>query len=218
MDFAILKLRDADGDGLGPFARQFFDLLQFFAELPGVLDLGDDLLGNVLVAVEEMQQFLAHPVDQVGADFRVAQLVLRLRLEDRVLQPDRDRPHHALPHVVAFELLVAVFVDGLEQPFAEGAQVRAAVRGVLAVDERVKRLAVAAVAVGEAEFQRLLRVMQRRINRLAAVRLQILHHQVQQPVARLERLAVVNQLQPGVQVAVMPQPPLDVLRQKLRPP
>ena len=37
MNFAILELRDAEGDGLGAFARQLFDLLQFFAELLGVL-------------------------------------------------------------------------------------------------------------------------------------------------------------------------------------
>jgi hypothetical protein len=90
-----------------------------------------------------MQQFLAHVVDQFGADFRVAQLVLGLRLEHRVFQPDGHRADHALAHVVAFEFAVAVFIDRLEQTFAEGAQMRAAVAGVLAVDERIKRLAVA---------------------------------------------------------------------------
>ena len=103
-----------------------------------------------------------------------------------------------------------MLVHRLEQPFAERAQVRAAVAGVLAVDERIKRLAVTAVAVREAEFQRLAGVMQRRINRLAAVGGQVLHDQVHQAVARLERLAVVNQLQPRVEVAVMAQPAFDV--------
>ena len=60
MNLAILELRNADGDGLGAFARQLLDLLQFLAQLLRVLDLGDDLLGDFLVAVEEMQQFLAH--------------------------------------------------------------------------------------------------------------------------------------------------------------
>ena len=39
---AILELRDAQGDGLGAFARQLLDLLQFLAQLLRVLDLGDD--------------------------------------------------------------------------------------------------------------------------------------------------------------------------------
>ena len=37
MIFAILELRNANGDGLGAFARELFDLLQFLAELLGVL-------------------------------------------------------------------------------------------------------------------------------------------------------------------------------------
>ena len=144
------------------------------------------------------------------------ELVLGLRLEHRVLEPDGDGADHALAHVVAFEFLVGVLVDRLEQPLAKRAEVGAAIAGVLAVDERVERLAVAAVAVGETELERLLRVMQRRVDRLAAVRLEILHHQVEQAVAGLKHLAVVDQLEPAVQVAVMPQPPLDVFGQKLR--
>ena len=127
MELAVLELGDADGDGLGALAGQLLDLLQFLAQLAGVLDLGDDLFGDFLVAIEEMEQFLAHAVDQVGADFGVAELVLGLRLEDRVLEPDGHGADHALAHVVAFEFLVAIFVDGLEQALAEGAQVGAAV-------------------------------------------------------------------------------------------
>ncbi len=66
-------------------------------------DLGHDFFGDLLVAVEEMEQFLAHGVDQLGADFGVAQLVLGLRLEDRVLEADGHRADHALAHVVALE-------------------------------------------------------------------------------------------------------------------
>ena len=94
-------------------------------------------------------------IDQVGADFGVAEFVLGLRFEHRVLQANRHRADHAFAHVVAFEFLLAVFVHGLEQAFAEGAQVRAAVAGVLAVDEGIKRFAVAAVAVRETELERL---------------------------------------------------------------
>jgi len=92
---------------------------------------------------------------------------------------------------------------------------RAAIAGVLPIHKRIERLAIAAVAVRETEFQRLLHIMQRRIDRLAAIGLQVLHDQVEQPVARLKRLAVIPQLEPRVQVAVMPQPPLHVLGAEL---
>ena len=82
-----------------------------------------------------MEQFLAHGVDQIRADFRVPQLVFRLRLEDRVLQSDGHRPNHALAHVVPFKLALGVLVDRLEKPLAERAQMGAAVPGELAVDK-----------------------------------------------------------------------------------
>ncbi len=93
---------------------------------------------------------------------------------------------------------------------------RAAVGGVLAVDEREESLAVAAVGVGEAELQRLARVVERRIDGFGVVRLQVRHHEVEQAVARLEGVAVEDELEAGVEVAVMPQPPLDELRLEFR--
>src|SRR5581483_7772276 len=53
--------------------------------------------------------------------------------------------------------------------------------------------------------------MQRRINRFAAVRFQILQHQVHQAAAGLKFLAVVDQLEAGVQVAVVAKPFFDQL-------
>ena len=214
MDFAILELRDSDGDGPGAFAGEFLHLLQFLAELLRVFDLRNDFLRDLLVAMEEMEQFFADFVDQFRADFRVAEFVLGLRLEDRVFEPKRDRADHALAHVVAFVAGLGILVHRFEQALAERAQVRAAVGSVLAVDKREERLAVAAVGVGETEFERLARVMERRINRLAVVRLQVFHHQVEQAVAGLEGLAVVNQFQPRVEIAVMAQPFLNELRTK----
>ena len=184
-----LSCGNANGDGLGAFAGQFLDLLQFFAQLARVLDLGDDLLGDLLVAVEEVEEFLPHPVDEVRADFRVPELVLGLGLENRVLQPDGYRADHAFADVVAFEFLPSVFIDGLEQAFSESAEVGAAVAGVLAVDKGIEGLAVAAVAMGETELEGFVRVMERRINGLAAIGLQVLHDQVEQSVAGLEDLA-----------------------------
>ena len=57
---AILELRDAERDGLGAFARELLDRLQLLPQLLGVRHLLDDLVGDGLVALEEMQQFLAH--------------------------------------------------------------------------------------------------------------------------------------------------------------
>ncbi len=212
MDLAVLQLRNAQRHGTCAFAGQFLDLLQFLPQRLGVLHLGENLIRHLLVAVEEMQQLLAHAVDQLGADFRVAQLVLRLRLEHRIFQPDGHSTDHAFADVVAVVTLARMLVHRLEQPLTEGAQVRAAVAGVLAVHKRVERLAITAVRVGEAKLQRLAGVMERTVDRLRFIRLQILHHQVQQAVPRLERLPVEHQLEPGVQVAVMPQTPLHKLR------
>src|SRR5437667_6467938 len=58
--------------------------------------------------------------------------------------------------------------------------------------------------------------MQRRINRLRAVRLQIFQHEIHQAATGDERLAVEVQLQPRVEVSIMPQPLLDVFALELR--
>src|SRR5881397_1224340 len=57
--------------------------------------------------------------------------------------------------------------------------------------------------------------MQRRIDRLAVVRLQVLHHEIEQTVAGLKSLAIVNQLQAGVEVAVVTETPFHMLGAKL---
>ena len=73
---------------------------------------------------------------------------------------------------------------------------RPAVAGVLAVDEGIKGLAIAAIGVREAKLQRFLGVMQRRINRFAAVGLQIFQHQIQQAVAGWKVLPLKMSLRP----------------------
>ena len=73
-------------------------------------------VGDVLVAIEEVQQLLAHVVDQLGADFRVAELVLRLRFEHRVLQANRHRADHAFADVVAFVFALAYSFTALSKP------------------------------------------------------------------------------------------------------
>src|SRR5439155_24689998 len=51
--------------------------------------------------------------------------------------------------------------------------------------------------------------MQRRVNRLAAVGLEILNHQVEQPVLGLKSRAVEDELQARVEISVMAQAFLD---------
>ena len=213
---AVLELRDADGDGLGALAGQLLDLLQFLAQLPGVLDLGQDLLGDLLVAIEELQQFLAHALTSSVRISVLPSLFLVCDSNTGSFSRIATAPTMLSRTSSPSNLLVGVFVDRLEQAFAEGAQVRAAVAGVLAVDEGIKRLAVAAVAVGEAELQRLAR-RNAAADRSARCR----------PLAGLPspgpsgRCAtgtswpLIDQPQAGVQVAVMPQPPLDVLGAEL---
>src|SRR5207247_5151978 len=58
-------------------------------------------------------------------------------------------------------------------------------------------------------------LVERRINGFAAIGLQILEHQIKKAIAGLKSFAIENQLEAGVQVAVMAQPPLDVLAKKL---
>src|SRR5262245_34491143 len=92
---------------------------------------------------------------------------------------------------------------------------RASIGGVLAIDEGIKSFPEAAVGVGETKLEGLLRVMERRINRFAIVGLEVLHHQVQQTITRLESFAVEDQLQAGIEIAVMPESFLDMIRIEL---
>jgi hypothetical protein len=86
MVFAVAQLGDAQADGLGAFAGELLDALELLAEGAGFLDLLDEDLGGVGVAVEEVGDDVADLRDEVGADFGVAELVLGLRLEDGSLR------------------------------------------------------------------------------------------------------------------------------------
>src|SRR5437867_2299342 len=216
VDLAILELRNAQGDGLGAFAGQLLDLLEFLAKLPAVFNLRKNLPGDLLVAIEEMKEFFADFVDELGTDFRVAQLVFGLRLEDRILQTNGDRADHRFAHVIAVVTALGILVHRLEQAFSEGAEVRAAVGRILAVHERVKGFPVTAVGVGETEFQHLAGIVQRRVNRLGVVLRQFLEHQVVQAVAALEGLAIEDQLEAAVEVGVIAQALLDEVGAELR--
>ena len=80
------------------------------------------------------------------------ELVLGLRLEDRVLHLDGDGAHHPFPHILAGKLLAGKIVDPFEDPLAEGGKMGAALVGIGAVDKGEIGLAVA-LGMGKGEFQ-----------------------------------------------------------------
>ncbi len=83
---------------------------------------------------------------------------------------------------------------------------RAAVGGVLAVDEREKRF-FEPLRVAEDKFERLRLIVQRRIQRLVA---HLVAQQVEEAVARKEQPAVVFDAQSGVQERIELQAAFDV--------
>ena len=105
-----------------------------------------------LVLVQPREGLLLDLLRDPAADLVVAQLVLGLALEDRVLDLDGHRADHAFPHVLRGEVVARVLVDGLQHAQAEGGLVRAAVDGELAVHEAEVVLPVVG-RVGEGELQ-----------------------------------------------------------------
>jgi hypothetical protein len=126
--------------------------LELLAEGLGLLDLLDKDLGGIGVAVQQIGDDVADLRDEVGADFGVAELVLGLRLEDGVLEADGDGADHGFADVVAIELGLGEFVDALEEAFAEGGEVGAAVGGELSVDEGEEGF-VEPLGMGEGDFE-----------------------------------------------------------------
>ena len=152
MVFAVAELGNADADGFGALAGEFLDGLEFLAEGLGFFDFFDEDLGGVGIAVEEVGDDVADLGDEVGADFGVAELVFGLGFEDGVFEPYGDGADHGFADVVAVELGLGEFVDALEEAFAEGGEVGAAVGGELAVDEGEESF-VEALGVGEGDFE-----------------------------------------------------------------
>ncbi len=103
VSLAVLELRDADGGGARPLAGHLFDGLKLLAQLDRLLDFDQSGFGRFGVAVEQIDDDLAHLGDQFAAQFGVAQLVFGLRFEDRLLQADGDCAGHAFPDVVPVE-------------------------------------------------------------------------------------------------------------------
>ena len=136
--------------------------------------------------MQQVEDRLADLADETATDFGVAEFVLGLCFEDRLLQADRDGPDDAVADVLTVKLLFCEVVDGLEQAFAECALMRAAVRRVLPVDEGEVVLAETS-RVSERQLQRLRAHVHRQVGRFA---LGVLADQVEEPPVGDETLAV----------------------------
>ena len=183
---------------LAALARLLLDGVELAAELGGLVNLLDELVGLGGKLVEERLSLLLDARDEIGADLGRTELGLGLPLEGGLLHPDRDRAHDALAHVVAVELLLRVFVERLGEPFLERREVRAALGRVLAVHEGVVLLGEA-VGVGEHELQRLRAEMERLVELLE---LRLVRDQILESLVRADAFAVQHQRQSGVEVGV----------------
>ena len=65
-----------------------------------------------------------------------------MALEERFDHTDGDGGHKAVAHVLHVEVLAEIFLDGAGDVFLEGTLVGAALRGVLAIDERIVFLTI----------------------------------------------------------------------------
>ena len=215
VDLAVAQLAVVERDLLGRLAGLLLDARDGLALL---LVLDDLLLEHlrrlgmlVQVVVEVLAQELHDEVADRGARLRHllrAELRLGLRLEDRARHADRDGADERRADVGRVVVLVVELADGLGDGFAEGRLVRAALRRVLSVDERVAALAVAR-AVGDHHLDVGSRQVDGRIERLLG---HVLVQQVEQSVLRGVGLAVQTDRQPAVQVGVVAHQLLDILQ------
>ena len=150
--------------------------------------------------MQEVQHLFPDFGDQFGSDLRVAKFVFGLRLKHRFLQTDGDGPHHAFADVIAIILAFGILVDGLQEPLAESAEVGATIRGVLPVDKREEGLTGASLAVGEAEFQCLGAEIEGRVD---GIFFHFFLDQIQKAFSGIKGFSVVDQLQAGVEIAVV---------------
>lgn len=195
-------------------ASQFLNAFELLTVALRFLDLLDEDLGCLGIAVQVVVQRLLDVIDQKGADgrsFRAhvlgAELGLGLRLKHGLFDLDRHGGANRGADVDGVEVLLEEIFDGLGQCFAEGRQVGAAHGGVLAVDEGVVVLAVR-VVVGERDFDVGITQVDDRIHRFA---IQLVFEQVFEAVLGLNFFAVVDDGQPAVQVGVVPEHVFDVV-------
>ena len=206
MELAVLELGNAQPGLLLGFAPLLLDLLNLAVHLFVAGDLVEQDIGDFAVLVQEIDDGVPHRRDDGSAHIGVAELVLGLRLEDRILDLDRDRAYHAVANLVGLVVLAGEFVDSLEHPLLECREMGAAVVGVLPVDETETGLAVV-VTVGEREFDRFGAVGDDIVEPLLAG---LGFEQILKSVGGVVALAVEVERKPAVEIGVHPEPFLDV--------
>ena len=155
MHAAVAQFAIVEVGLFGPLTRQFRYASDGLALLLVLLDFLEEHVGHVEVFVEIVVDILLHEVANefvdthareregvaigvfVGRHSERAELDFRLALEERFDHTDGDGGHEAVAHVLHVEVLAEIFLDGAGDVFLEGTLVGAALRGVLAVDERV---------------------------------------------------------------------------------
>ena len=130
----------------------------------------------------------------LGSHVGAAQLGLGLTLEDRLLHPNTDRSLDSGADVGGVPLLFVELAQGLDERFAEGRQMGAALGGVLPVDEGIILLA-AAHGVGEDHIDVIAFQHDGFIERLLV---DFFAEKVEEAMLRLILFAVVNEGQPRV--------------------
>ena len=203
---ARLGLLADGGDGVALFFR--------------ILDLGQDDVGHVEVFVQVVVQVSGEEVQHRLRERRAvrafllvlphifrAELHLGLAFELGLLDADAHGADDGLPDVHGIEIFLVEILEHLGDGFLEGRQVRAAQRGVLAVDEGVDVLAIAA-AVGEGHLD----VLRLQVDRgIEGLFVDGLVEQVEQAVLRFVLLAVEGEFQADVEVRIVAQHRVDVL-------
>ncbi len=149
MHAAVVELAVVETHLLGRLACLLGHAGHGLAVALALLHLLENDVGHLEVAVEVVVKLAADEVAHilgyahaVGRHLARAEPRLGLRLEHRLLDLEGHGGHHAVADVGVLEVASEVVLDGAADGLLEGAQVRAALGGVLAVDEGIVLLAV----------------------------------------------------------------------------
>ena len=205
---AVTQLAIVQVGFLGPFARQFGHPRHGLALFLALRDFLQHDFRHVGMLMQVVVYFLFDEVahilvdgNPVGAHGERTKFYLCLALEHRLFHIHGDGCHQPVANVAIFEVLARKFLDGLGDMLLECALVRAALGGVLTVDERMILLAIL-VGMGEGYLYVLALHVYDGVDALVG---HAVVEQVFQSVAAEDAPSVVHDGQPGVQVGVVAQ-------------